>query len=153
METPATACRIIDEEHLRLLAIGHWVVGGLTAVFSLIPIIHLVIGIAMMSGYFPPPIQRNHGPNDLPPEQLLPFMGLLFVIFASLFICLGLTLGGLTLFSASSLGHRQHRTLSFVAACLNCAMIPLGTILGVFTLIVLSRPSVIALYRMKQSAR
>jgi hypothetical protein len=41
---------------------------------------------------------------------------------------------------------RRHRTLSFVMACLTCINIPLGTALGVFTLVVLSRPSVKALY-------
>lgn len=153
METPDTARRIIDEEHLRLLAIGHWVVGSLTAVFSLIPIIHLALGIAMLSGKFPPSSPRGNGPHDQPPEQMLHFMGMMFVTFASLIICLGLTLAGLTLFSARSLGRRRHRTLSFVVACLNCVMIPLGTILGVFTLIVLSRPSVIALYDGKQPTR
>src|SRR5690606_24795809 len=39
-----------DEEHLRLLAIFHYVVAGITALFSLIPIAHITVGILMVMG-------------------------------------------------------------------------------------------------------
>ena len=39
-----------DLEHLRLLSIFHYVVAGLAALFALIPVFHLVFGIAMVSG-------------------------------------------------------------------------------------------------------
>ena len=45
-----------------------------------------------------------------------------------------------------SLKKRQKRTFSFVIACICCMNIPLGTALGVFTLVVLSRQSVKAIY-------
>ena len=38
-----------DEEHLRLLSIFHFVVAGMTALFALFPIIHLLIGLAIVS--------------------------------------------------------------------------------------------------------
>jgi len=37
-----------DEEHLKLLSIFHYVVGGIAAFFAFFPIIHLVIGIACL---------------------------------------------------------------------------------------------------------
>mgnify|MGYP001597297254 CR=1 FL=1 len=43
---------------------------------------------------------------------------------------------------ARSLPKRRHRTLCFVMAVLACLYFPLGTILGIFTLIILNRPSV-----------
>ncbi len=34
-----------DLEHIRLLSMFHYVVGGLTALFACFPIIHLIMGI------------------------------------------------------------------------------------------------------------
>jgi hypothetical protein len=45
-----------------------------------------------------------------------------------------------------NLKRRQKRTFSLVMACMCCMNIPLGTALGVFTLVVLSRQSVKAIY-------
>jgi len=40
----------------------------------------------------------------------------------------------------------KHRTFSIVVGAINCLHLPLGTILGVFTIIVLMRDSVRELY-------
>jgi hypothetical protein len=37
-----------DEDHLKLLSIFHYVVGGLAGLFALLPIFHLVIGLVMV---------------------------------------------------------------------------------------------------------
>jgi heme A synthase len=55
-------------------------------------------------------------------------------------IAIALVLSGL------ALRKRQRRNLTFVVACIICINVPFGTLLGVFTLIVLSRASVKALY-------
>jgi hypothetical protein len=39
---------------------------------------------------------------------------------------------------------------SFILACIECLSMPFGTILGVFTIIILSKDSVKALYENKQ---
>jgi hypothetical protein len=41
---------------------------------------------------------------------------------------------------------RQRRIFSIVVAAINCVLFPFGTVLGVFTMVVLVRPSVVALY-------
>jgi hypothetical protein len=38
-----------DEQHIQLLPIFHYVVGGMTALFACMPLIHLGIGIAVCS--------------------------------------------------------------------------------------------------------
>ena len=48
--------------------------------------------------------------------------------------------------SGRYMNRRKHLTFSIVIAAICCLQIPFGTILGVFTLIVLSRPSVKAMY-------
>jgi hypothetical protein len=49
-------------------------------------------------------------------------------------------------YSGICIRRRRHRMLSVVLACLACLNVPLGTMLGVFTLVMLTRPSVKALY-------
>ena len=68
-----------DTQHLDLLAIFHYVVAGLTALGSLIPLIHLTIGIGMASGRFAQedPLARE--------------IGLVFIFIASVLIVMGLT--------------------------------------------------------------
>lgn len=41
---------------------------------------------------------------------------------------------------------RRHRTFSMIVAGLNCLQMPIGTLLGIFTIIVLNRDSVRARY-------
>ncbi len=44
------------------------------------------------------------------------------------------------------LSRRQHHTFCVVISALNCMYMPLGTALGVFTILVLQRPSVRTLF-------
>lgn len=37
-----------DDEHLRLLALFHYIVGGLAALFACLPLIHVGMGIMML---------------------------------------------------------------------------------------------------------
>jgi hypothetical protein len=52
------------------------------------------------------------------------------------------TMAVLDVMAARSLSTRQRRTFCMVIAALNCMNAPLGTLLGVFTFIVLGRDSV-----------
>jgi hypothetical protein len=52
----------------------------------------------------------------------------------------------MVMMTAASLGTRRRRTLCLVTAGLTCASFPLGTALGIFTFIVLSRPTVKTLF-------
>src|SRR5205823_9021911 len=40
-----------EEQHLQLLAIFHYIVGGLTAFLACLPLIHLTIGLVMVFGF------------------------------------------------------------------------------------------------------
>lgn len=70
-----------------------------------------------------------------------------------LFIILGFLLsllpGALCLANALQLRRRRARALSYVVAVLQCLAVPLGTLLGIWTIWVLSRPSVVDLYKGK----
>jgi hypothetical protein len=119
-----------DEEHLQLLSIFHYVVSGMAALFACIPIIHLVLGLVFI-------FVSHHtgGSGDLS----LAIFGRLFVIFASLFIILGWTMAGFILTAGRFLARRKHYKFCLVMAGVECLFMPFGTILGVFTIIVLTR--------------
>lgn len=134
METPSpTPQRILDDEHLRLLSIFHYLKGGITALFACIPIIHVVLGLVFIVA----PHLLGHG-NDQPPA----FLGWLFVILGSFLILFGWAMAALVLIAGRCIGRRKHYTFCFVVACVECLSVPFGTVLGVFTILVLNRQSV-----------
>ena len=123
-----------DEHYLNLLGIFHYVVGGITAFFACFPFIHMVIGIAMISGRL--------DFRDPPP----PVLGWLFVFMSSFFILCGWALAISMIFAGRRLRQRRSHTFCFVFACIECIMMPFGTVLGVFTIIHLSKDSVRQLF-------
>jgi hypothetical protein len=128
---------IIDAEHLRLLAIFHFVSAALSFVGVVFSSLYFLLFQVVFSNA--EITQSQQGP---PPEEFITifrwFTGLFIVWF--LVSCIG------NLLSAMFLRARRHRTFSMVIAAINCLHIPLGTILGVFTLVVLGRESVRKLY-------
>jgi hypothetical protein len=138
VETPLPSSQqILDNEHLKLLSIFHYVKGGITALFACIPIIHVVFGLVLIVA----PRLFGHG-NDQPPA----FLGWLFVILGFFIIFLGWTVAVLVLIAGRCIARRRHYTFCFVVACLECLSVPFGTVLGVFTILVLNRQSVKALF-------
>jgi hypothetical protein len=124
-----------DSEHLKLLAIFHYVVAAMTALFACIPFIHFFMGLALATGTFP----------DTDPEARP--IGLAIMVFAGLFILAGWTLAAFIAFAGRSLQTRMRYTFCLVMAGVECIFMPFGTVLGVFTIIVLMRDSVKGLFR------
>ncbi len=130
-----------DLEHLRLLSIFHYVLGGLIGLFSCIPFIHLFMGIMFLSGAFPTPPPR---PGE--PEFPVKIFGLMFTLIPLIFIIIGWTLAICTIIAGRKLSRQQGYLFCFVIAGILCTLAPLGTVLGVFTIIVLLRDSVKTLF-------
>ena len=128
---------INDEEHLRLLSVFHYVVGGVAALFSFFPIFHLIIGLVFILA------PENLGGNGEAPP---PFIGWMFVLFSVAFITVGLIFSAGIVFAGRSLAKRKRYLYCLVAAGVECMFMPLGTVLGVFTIIVLMRNSVKELF-------
>lgn len=114
-------------EHLNLLAIFHYVVAGMMCLMSLIPIIHLTVGIVFLLA--PPPSK----PGEPPPA----LFGAIFVVIGALAILIGMAISALVLYSGISLSRRRRYMFCLVVSCLMCLWMPFGTILGVLTLVVL----------------
>ena len=121
---------------MRILVIFHYVIAGLSLLGIAFLWFHFTLMRSLMgSGVW------NNGKNA-PPVELIPTLKWLYV-------CLGIALVAgavLNLLSATFMHARKHRTFSLVVAGLDCLQLPWGTVLGVFTIVVLSRESVRAAY-------
>jgi hypothetical protein len=130
-----------DLEQLGLLAIFHYIVGGIMALCGCFPFIHLGLGVAMLSGAF-------HEPGKPAPPL---FLGWLLIGIASFAILLSWSLAFCVVLAGRKLAQRRNYTFCFVIAALECFFMPFGTVLGAFTIIVLQRASVKAMFERQPS--
>ena len=126
-----------DAEHLRMLTIGHYVLAGLTALFGLLPLLHVFMGLAIVSGKMPMGPAPSAGAAPLPQA-----FGWLFVVIGGFVIVLAQTMAVLNFVAGRAIAARRRRMFCMVVAGLNCVNAPFGTLLGVFTFIVLGREGV-----------
>jgi heme/copper-type cytochrome/quinol oxidase subunit 3 len=109
--------------HLDVLAVFHYVYGGLTALFGLVILAFLAVGMGAASGWG----------NDWEPEAGCSILAVIFVVFV--------LLGGtavLNFLAARNLQRRRGYILVLVTAALNCTSVPFGTLLGIFTLAIVA---------------
>jgi len=132
-----------DEEQLRLLAIFHYVVAGMAALFALFPIFHLIFGLFIVLSP-----AKFAGKGEPPPV----FLGWIFIGFAVVFITLGWLFAGFVFAAGRALHKRKRHLFCTVMGGVECLFMPFGTVLGLFTILVLSRPSVKALFSQPQGA-
>ncbi|HEX2100013.1 MAG TPA: VOC family protein [Candidatus Synoicihabitans sp.] len=138
MTTALPPPELPEIRHLRLLALFHYIVGGIGCFFACFPLIHVGLGLLMIVN--PEAIAEGNG--DAPPAAV----GYFFAGLGLLFVLLGWAMAICTIVSGRMIARRRHRTFSIVVAAVLCMFMPFGTVLGVFTLIVLTKDSVQRLY-------
>ena len=124
-----------DSEHLRLLSLFHYIVAGVAALFALFPVIHLVVGVALVTGTL-------WGEDAAKTDLFAGLVGWFFVLFAVAWIVCGLSFAVCLAFAGRFLEQRRRYKYCLVLAGLACMFMPFGTVLGVLTILVLVRPSV-----------
>jgi len=134
-----------DANQLDLLAVFHYVVGAITALFSCFPFIHVFMGLAIVAGKFP----AISGSPGFPPDAAF---GWIFVVMGSLFILFGWTASVCILLAGRKLKRRKNRIYCMAVAGVECMFVPFGTVLGVFTLIILNKDSVKQAFAQTQAA-
>jgi len=131
---------IIDQEHLRLLSIFYWVSGAFTAFLSLFSVFYIGLGLLFLATPFQQQLSpAGQGPPPVTFGWLMVGFGLIFFVFAATFATLKILAGNWT-------HKRRRRVPCLVIGGISCALVPFGTLLGVFTFIVLLRPSVSRLF-------
>lgn len=122
-----------EDEHLRLLKIGHYVLGGFGIVFACLPLLHFGVGIMLLLGMVP----------DYPSPR---YAGWMFAIAGGLFFLLGQACAISVIISGRFIAKRKNYLFSIILAGLLCTFAPFGTVLGIFTFIVLHKDPVKRLY-------
>ncbi len=127
VEFPPTA----DETNLRLLSIFHYVVAGFIAFFSSLFIFYVVFGARLLA-------ETSGGDSTVAG---------FFIGTGSVAVLFGWTMAALTALAGRSLTKRRRHLFCIVVASISCLWMPFGTLLGVFTLVVLSKPHVKAMFQ------
>lgn len=114
--------------------------------FSCMPLMHMFMGLMMVMdvGNMQEAMvaQNETQPMPFPPA----LFGWFFFGVGLLFFLIGQAISISVIISGRFLHQRKNYMFSFVLACIACMFVPFGTVLGVFTIIVLSRESVKMLY-------
>jgi hypothetical protein len=130
--------RKIDADHLKLLSVFHFVGAGLALLGMLFLLVHFAIFHAFFAN---PKMWQDQRPGP-PPAELFAIVKWFYLLFGVWFLASAV----LNVISGFCLRANKYRTFSLVVAAINCLHIPLGTVLGIFTIIVLIRSSVRELY-------
>jgi hypothetical protein len=134
-----------DRQYLHLLTIFQFVLAGLATVMSLCPIAGLAMGIFMLSSAaFPTTPAVPGAPSSAPPPQ---FLGWVMVAEYSFFLLLLLVQATVSCIVGFGLKRRKRWLTCMICSGIQCLFIPFGTVLGVFTIIVLVRESVKKLFQ------
>jgi MFS family permease len=128
-----------DDEHLKLLAIFHYIVGAIGALFACFPLLY----VGMVVLFVASPHFMTEGQKGPPPPAAI---GYVFIAIGAFFALLGWSAAIATVISGRYITKRRKRLFSVVMAAILCMFMPFGTVLGVFTIIVLTKESVQRLY-------
>lgn len=127
-----------DLQHLSILSLFHYVCGGIVALCACLPMVHLAIGLTML---FSPETFQDPAGKGMPPG-VAPLFGLLFTVIPLLVIAFGWAMAICLVAAGRFLKQQRHYMFCLVIAGVSCMFLPFGTVLGVFTIVVLMRPSV-----------
>lgn len=129
-----------DDLHLKVIGIFHYVMCGLAVVGVAFLFMHYMI---MSTAFSDPHLWEKANPP--PPFDPTKFFRI-FVWFYLLIGVWGVASFLLNLVSGICISTHRARLFSLVVAGFNCINFPFGTALGIFTLIVLLRPTMPARY-------
>ena len=131
---PRTVAPNKDEEHLKLLMIGHYVLAAKSALMGSIPVIHLFLGLVFL---------LTGGGKSGPPAGV----GVLFILIGLFAIAVGWTMAIAYFTAGRCLSRRSGYRKCRIAAGIGCLFVPFGTVMGILTFLALDRPGVRALFR------
>ncbi len=134
--TDAERQAIVDEEHLRFLAIAYWVTGGVTAFIALYGLVYVAMGVMIAVA---PENDWVTEPGQAAPPDVF---GWFLAGIGAAVVLLCVSVAALQILAGFWIRGRRRRVLCMVVAGMTCLGIPYGTLLGVLTFIILGRSSV-----------
>ncbi|MEJ2196814.1 MAG: hypothetical protein P8X73_18420 [Ignavibacteriaceae bacterium] len=138
--------QIIDAEHLRLLCLFHYISGGIKLFLSLVLLFQFLLLIFFWEGLMQSYDGHRFTSNNELDSTILNIFFYLWLFILVIIISQGI----LEILSARFIKQRKNRIFSYILAIMNLLSIPYGTILGIMTIIVLSRNSIKELYNVNK---
>jgi hypothetical protein len=130
-----------DEDQLDLLGVFYYILGGFGLFGLLGALVYVGIGVILIVA---PGLADEPPPPDAAQGALIG--GILFIVIGLVVAAMVGAVSGCTIYAGRCLRSRRNRTFVMVVAAIMCLSFPVGTALGVWTLMVLSRPEVRTLY-------
>ena len=151
----ADEIQIVTRERLRILTWGYYIHGGFTALmmsFFLLPFLFMIIAMSTIPADQwnnpAPAASPNYSalpaPSAMPAASAEPPPKVFFAIFGAVFgviMLANVTLAALTIYAGRCVQKRKHKIFIYTVSVINCVFIPFGTLLGVFTILLLSSPA------------
>jgi hypothetical protein len=124
--------QIVDDENIRLLRICYFIAACFTAVFSIFILFYTFFFTFMFTQF------AGHPGESGPPA----FVGRLIGVFGGLLFLFMIGIAVMQFLTGQRLGERRSRIFCMVIAGITCISFPYGTLLGVWTFLVMARPTV-----------
>jgi hypothetical protein len=125
-----------DRSHLTILAVFHYVMAGLSALGGCAGLLYVALGLMLFAGGMP----------DVPDSEDAMIGGAFLTILGLVILAFSWGWAFAMAYAGRCLTTHRKRMFCLVVAAVSCLGFPFGTILGVFTLVVLNRESVIQLF-------
>ena len=123
-----------NRQYIDFLAACHYFGAALAFIFGLVPMFHVVFGIGMFASAFTNP--------DPAAGLMTSFMGFFFLLIGGMIILSFWAYGYGMIKAAQYLKQRERYVFCMVMAAVSCIFVPIGTVLGIFTIIVLIQDDV-----------
>jgi hypothetical protein len=120
-----------DDDALNTLSVFFYLYAGFIGLIALVMLAMAILPAILISA-------APYKPGDPPPALI---GGILAVVFGAVALLL-IAKAVLMIFAGRAMGRRSSYMLCTIAACAACLQIPIGTALGIFTLITLQKPAV-----------
>jgi hypothetical protein len=134
-----------NESNINLLSIFYYVFGGISLLISFVFLVYIVIiRLIMSSAFVKQSIEMQ--PDGHVVGTVFSFVSIVFLFVFVLIV----TIGILQIVAGTRLKQKRSRTFIIIMAAISLLSFPLGTALGVFTIIVLTKTSVIDMFRKEE---
>ena len=133
---PQTSLTADDFSHLNSLSICFKFFAALLGCGGFLPLIHITVGFLLATGSIP---MENANQSE---SGLSLLIGGLFVLVGFLVMAMIFTFSFFSWKCGEWILKREKYVGVTICAAIACTSVPLGTLLGVFTLIVINRPQV-----------
>jgi len=135
-----------DRQHLSVLSLLHYVHAGLLFLGSLALLIPLGIGIFLLVAPPIPPGSPTQPPGP-DPSAMFAMIGWMYALTGGIGLLVFTIMAGCSIAAGRCLARYRSWKLCNIAAGIACFDIPIGTVLGIFTILVLQRPTVKAMFQ------